>query len=119
MTVTISLNADYRKLSDDVSNRIKAGGVGREREAIVDIVIANETAGAGGLITVDFSGISPGFTQVYACEILHNDFGEGHASFVPATGNAAATGKLHLVDFTGVDSAGSVTTTLRVAIRGI
>lgn len=119
MTVTITLDPDFRKLNDDPSLRIKPGGVGREREAVVNIVIAGETAGAGGLIAVPFDGTGLGFKQVYKCTIDHNDFGEGHASYEPATGNDAATGELHLVDFTGADAAGSVTTTLRATIRGV
>ena len=119
MTVTVTINADFKKFNDDPSYQRKPGGLGRERECVVDIVIAAETAGAGGLITVPFNGVGLNFTQVYLCTIEHNDFGEGHASYVPATGNAAATGELHLVDFTGADSAGSVTTTLRALIRGI
>ena len=118
MTIVTTVNSDFKKFRQDPAFQRLPGGIGREREIVVDVVITAETPSAG-LLTLDLSGTGLNLTQVYLVTVEHNDFAVGHVTYVPATGNAAATGQLKLFGFDGVVITASSTTTLRLLIRGI
>lgn len=120
MTITVDLDSRFNTLNNGSQRiRVRQNTVTKEREAIVNVVLSSETPDGSGLSTVDFSGIR-GFTKVYVADIVRNPFLNGHVSFVRATGDAAATGQFHFVDFAGAD----ITTQLvdesyDVVIRGV
>jgi len=108
MAITITENTTFKHLNADRSYVVKPGGIGREKEVIVDVAITATTTYSTGGITVDFSGVGATMKQVYVCEII-----QGHGGFlcefVPAAGNDSATGK---IKFYGIDEAaggGSIT----------
>jgi len=123
MTVAITVNPKFKKLNEDPSYRIKPGGVGREAEVVVDIVVTTEDlsdAVIGNFIT-DFSGTGIQFRQVYSLQIIDQDdltdlyfFNEGAAS-------DAATASIDVVQIAdgSVQNGASITVTLTAIIRGI
>jgi len=121
MAIVAALNSTFKHLVDDRTLKVKQNAASREREAIVDI-----TCGAGDNyvtngIVVNFAVVR-GFTKVYSCEIAHQTIGRV-CTFVPATANAAATGKIKIFHTDGTElSNGNTLTqskTFRVIIRGI
>jgi len=118
----IVANSTYTHLSGR-DNRLRSVNSvpSRERGAVVDITFtANDTYDTGG-VTIDFSGID-NFSKVYLCKVLHNSVGLV-CSFIPATGNAAASGKLKFWGTDGnelADNNSAITSkTLRLFIRGL
>ena len=101
MAITITENTTFKHLNGDRSYVVKPGGIGREKEVIVNIAITASTVYATGGITVDFSKVGATMKQVYLCDVK-----QGHGGFlcefVPAAGNDSATGKLK---FYGIDPA--------------
>jgi len=120
MPIDVTLDSRFNTLNSGSQRiRIRQNTVTREREAVVNINIDSETPDGSGLSTVDFSKIR-GFTKIYAVDIVRNPFLNGHVSFVRAVDDAAATGQLHFVDFTGADITTSLTNeTYDATIRGV
>lgn len=131
MAIVASLVSSFETLNDDRSLALKPNAASREREAIVDVTFGGSDNYATNGVTVDFSVIRK-FTQVYAVEVLHTTKGV-IASYVPASGNDAATGKIKMfgvdpaaaggaiVDLPELPNASTVTNSLvlRCRIRGI
>ena len=121
MAITAVLNTTFSHLVDDRTLLVKQNSASREREAVVDITCGAGDNYATNGITVDFSVIR-GFSQVYSCEIIQSTIGRV-CSYVPATANAAATGKIKIWHTDGNElSNGNALTnskTFRVIIRGI
>lgn len=92
---TITLNTSFNRFNGDRSLAVKPNSTSREREAVVNVAFGASEDYATNGITLDFSKIGGRFTQVYSCEVVHKDLGL-NMSYVPATGNAAATGKLKI-----------------------
>ena len=118
---TVVKNATFAHLNDDRTSRIKQQTSSIEREIVADITIGSTVTYTTGGITIDFTQVGMK-TFVYYCDIIHNGY-ILPVKFVPATGNAAATGKLMFYDNTGVElGAGSVaaeSAAIRVIIRGV
>ena len=121
MAITAVINSTFTHLVDDRTLMVKQNVASREREAVVDITVGAGDNYVTGGITVDFSVVR-GFSRVYSCEIIQSTTGRD-CSFIPATGNAAATGKIKIwhTDGTELSSENSLTNskTFRVIIRGI
>lgn len=119
--VTLAINSTFSHLNG-VDLHTKEGSISsRERHAVVDITFAsNDTYPTNGKV-LDFSKIKQ-FRQVYYCKILTKSFAN-EATFIPASGNDAATGKLKVFDFSGVELSNGNTAlesqTMTVEIRGI
>lgn len=122
MAITCTLNTTFQHLNDDRSLKSRANTSSRERTAIVDIAFgaSDDYVNPGG-VTVDFSKVR-GFTKVYACDIIQSDIGRV-MTYVPASGNAAATGKIKIFHTDGTELSNGNTLTrsksIRVQIRGI
>ena len=123
MAIVATLNTTFSHLNDDRSLSVKANSQSRERMAVVDIAIGSAVGDkyATNGIVVDFSVVRK-FSKVYSCDIVHSTLGRV-CTYIPATANAAATGKIKIWDTDGNELANeSVLTqnkTLRVIIRGI
>lgn len=129
MAITVALVSRFKSLNQD-NFQLKQHANSREREAIVDITWGASDNYATGGNTVDFSTVR-GFKKVYAVEFLHISKGL-IPTFVPATADAAATGKVKLfgvdpgaaggaiVDLPELPAASTVTNNLviRARIRG-
>lgn len=120
MAITLSLNTTFSHLNDDRTLALKANSSSREREAVVDVTFgASEDYVTNG-VALDFSKVGK-FKQVYSCEIVHKSFGR-QMSYIPATGNDAATGKLKIWHTDGNElsngNTGTRNMTLRCIIRG-
>jgi len=94
MAVVASLVSSFESLNDDRSLALKPNAASREREAVVDVTFGAGDNYVTGGVTVDFSVIRK-FTKVYAVDVLHVTKGL-ICSFVPATNDAAATGKIKM-----------------------
>ena len=119
MTVTVSRNAKFEHLNADRSYAIKVGGVGVEREMVVDIVITGATDFTTGQATVDFTQVN--FKQVYSCIIEQNDDWDLNVyQFIEAAASDAATAKIEgRVRTTSVAVADATVVTLQAIIRGV
>lgn len=109
MAITSAIDTTFKHLNADPSYSIKPGGVGREREAIVNVTIGASDNYVTGGITVDFSGNGLNFKQVYLCDVKQGQGGL-MTEFVPAAGNDAATGKIKFYG-SGVSSGQSAAAT--------
>ena len=119
MTITIALNTTFNHLTGGSVAR-KQNASSRENEAVVDITFGAADDYVTNGVTLDFSVIRK-FKQVYACEIVAKSFGRV-MSFVPASGNDSATGKLKIWHTDGTElsngNTGTRNMTLTVIIRG-
>ena len=132
MAITITVDPTFKKLNDNPSYTIKPGGIGREREVVVNVAITASTTYSTGGITANFASTGLNFSKVYLCNIV-----QGHGGFlcefVPAANNAAATGKIKFYGINEAAAGGTITAldelaaadatiqgiTLRCVIRGI
>lgn len=114
MAITITVDPSFKKLTQDPSYSRTVGGVGREMEVIVNVAITSTTTYVTGGITLDFSGTGLNLRQVYLCEVL-----QGHGGFltefIPATGDAAATGKLKVYGTDPAAGGGSIAALVEIA----
>lgn len=121
MTVTITKNSKFEHLNADRSYTIKPGGVGVEKEMVVDITVASEDLSNTtiGSFVVDFTQV--GFKQVYICNIVESDDLTDTYQFTTATGADAATPLIAVKELaTGAaNSSASYTATLKAVIRGL
>ena len=121
MTVTITENLKYRHLNADRSHAIKVGGVGVEREMVVDIVVAAEDLSDAviGNFVADFTQV--GFKQVYICHITESDDLTDVYQFTTATLADAATPEISVKDLTlgTANASAAYTATLKAVIRGV
>ncbi len=92
MAIVITAVSRFKHLNSDPSYSIKPGGVGREREAIVDIAITDDYSTDG--ITLDFSTIGK-FSKVYICNVIQGQGGL-QTEYIPAALDDSATGKLKI-----------------------
>jgi len=107
MAVVASLVSSFESLNDDRSLALKPNAASREREAVVDVTFGGSDNYTTNGVTVDFSVIRK-FTRVYAVDILHVTKGI-ICSFVPATADAAATGKIKMFGVDPAASGGAIT----------
>lgn len=123
MTVAVNINSVFKKLNGDPSFQHKPGGVGRERSAIIDIVVTTEDLSDStiGRFALDLSGIGLNFTQVYYCEIIEQNDLTDLFFYTTGTGADASLGVIdvkQIADGSAQNSA-SYTVTLKALIRGI
>ena len=121
MTVTITTNSKYSHLNADRSHTIKPGGVGVEKEMVVDIVVATEDLSDAtiGSFVADFTQV--GFKQVYLVNFLESDDLTDLYQFTEAALSDAATPLIAVKELaTGTANASaSYTATLKAVIRGV
>ena len=98
---TVALVSEFEKLNDDRSLAIKPNAASREREAVVDVTFGDSEDYSTGGVTANFA--LRGFTTVYAVDILRVSSGF-LVYYEPATGNAAASGKLKFYGYDGSSS---------------
>lgn len=119
MTITIALNDTFKHLTGGSLAR-KQNASSRENEAVCDITFGAADDYVSDGKTLDFSVIRK-FKQIYSCEVVHRSFGR-QMSFVPASGNDSATGKLKIWHTDGTElsngNTGTRSMTLTVIIRG-
>lgn len=121
MTVTITTNSKYSHLNADRGHIIKPGGVGVEKEMVVDITIVTEDLSDStvGSFVADFTQV--GFRQVYICHIVESNDLTDLYQFTTATLADAATPLIAVKELaTGTaNSSASYTATLKAVIRGV
>ena len=114
-------NSKYAHLSADRSHTIKVGGVGVEREMVVDIVISAEDLSDGtvGNFVADFTQV--GFKQVYICHIIESNDLTDLYQFTEAALSDAATPEISVKELTTglANNDAAYSATLKVVIRGI
>lgn len=121
MAITIALDATFTHLMGDRSLKTKQNSTSREREAVVTITVgAGDTYTTNG-VTLDFTQIRL-FSQVYLVNVCHNGY-VLPVQYIPAAGNAAATGKMKFFDSSGAElgngSAAIQNKVIKCIIRGI
>lgn len=121
MTVTITKNSKFTHFNADRSYTIKPGGVGVEKEMVVDIAIATEDLSDSvvGQFVADFSQV--GFNQVYDAQVSQQSDLTDLYFFVEHSASTASLARFHVKQIAdGTDQASaSYTATLTVVIRGI
>ncbi len=123
MTIATNINLVFKKLNDDPSYQHKPGGIGRERSAVIDIVITTEDLSDStvGQFALDLSGTGLNFTQVYFCDIIESDDKTDLYQFTTGAGADASLGVIDVKELTTglANSTASYTATLKALIRGI
>ena len=121
MTVSINENLKYRHLNADRSHVIKPGGVGVEKEMVIDIVVAAEDLSDStvGSFVADFTQVS--FRQVYLCHIIESDDLTDLYQFTEAALADAATPEIAVKELTTglANTDAAYTATLKAVIRGV
>jgi len=121
MTVTITVNPKFKHLSADRSYLAKPGGVGVEKEMIVDIVVTTENLSDAtvGSFVANFTQV--GLKQVYFCQVVQSNDLTDLYQFVEAAGSDAATPTIAVKELaTGAANASaSYTATLKAIVRGV
>lgn len=121
MAVTITVNPKFKHLSADRSYIAKPGGVGVEKEMVVDIVVATEDLSDAtiGRFVADFTQV--GLKQVYVCQFVEQSVLTDGFYFVEAAESDAATAAVDvLVEATGLaQNSASYGVTLKAIVRGV
>lgn len=121
MTVTVTINPKFKHLTADRSYVSKPGGVGIEKEMVVDITITTEdlSDATAGQFVADFTQV--GLKQVYLCQVVESDDLTDGYQFIEAALSDAATAKIAVYELaTGAANASaSYTATLKAIVRGV
>ena len=114
MAISVVIPSVFEHLNGDRSMARLQNPASRERECVVDINYDGTHTYTRGGDTVDFSVIR-NFTQVYMVIFTTSTNGDLH-TFVPASDNSAATGKIRVY---GAPSGGGQLAELSAASTGL
>ena len=64
MTVTVTLNDDFKFANQDRSHRIAQNSANNQKEVLIDVAYDTETTDASGEIAVDLSTLLPNWNKI-------------------------------------------------------